>query len=1545
MAAEGTAITTKIRRLLQSPSLSLKKSKPIPLTERVTLEKVLGLTVSSSSALACEPKSALVAYPAGCVVVLLNPKKRKQTHILNASRKTITAVAFSPCGKYLVTGESGHMPAVRVWDVAERNQVYEFQGHKYGVSCVVFSPNMKYIVSVGHHHDMIVNVWDWKRRVLAATNKVSSKVLAVSFSADSGTFVTVGNRHVKFWYIDASKTSKAASACCLSVSEELIFCGCADGTVRIYNPENLRLIVTIPKPHHLGLDVVEGIDPSHLPQKRSEERFPDTVALTFDPTNRWLSCVYSDHSLYVWDVRDVRKVGKVYSALYHSSCVWGVETYPAVEGPGKGCLPAGTFVTCSSDNTVRLWNPRLESNPSNTNIHRNIYSADLLKVIYMDGNLQFLQDVDPNPTGGTDKTDSETKSGIRTLRISPDGQHLAAGDRVGNVRIYDLALFVELVKIEAHDTEVMCLEYSKPETEMRLLATASRDRLIHVLNMEKGYSLEQTLDEHSSAVTAVRIAGVGDQAQLVSCGMDKSIYFRNVEKEGGGLQFARKHHVVSKSTLYDMDVDVSQKYAVIGCQDRNIRIFNLGSGKQRKCFKGSQGEDGSLIKVQIDPSGLFVATSCSDKNLCINDLYTGECMATMFGHSEIVTGMKFSNDCKSFISVSADSCVFIWRLNTELIATMRHRLAEMQRLPGAILESPQVRRITQNPAARHILSSDSDSKEDVEQGEPDEEMNGDSHLSPNCKALADSDLDDPFSVDHLPQWAKKQVLDDSSLHSQEGSPVIGSGGGSSAGQRRRWTQLPDASSLLVKSMLDLRQFEAERDHFSSESDLSSRASPVPNGVVLGELNDQDPFITSNVDSLLDEMEASHSLSRPNSLPLPLNSRQLLPTHLALSTSSPTPERAVNLEQSPIPANSEAREKPASVEPGVVGAPARLGFDVQSPDSACYARSGASPALTPKHLPIGTATDENSTEEEEEPTRSSHSDISPQTPDKERFLKQIFCESPEPQSHEPSCRTTGVLRGRSKPDHEGSNVSRCSISTKFRSSSKPSPSRAPPGSPGVPAGNKEEASPSHHMQSTKEKQLQKKASEVGTKAKLTEKKSIGPEKVSGKLTEGRPQPEGRAARGTVSTAEKRLSGIPRGPIRVGDRAAAMKKSTSMCDLAHSNDKLSLHASSHKRQARLVARRECHPVDSRHSSSPVPVPNRPEARSATKMRMESRKTMTAIATRHKGQPNGMSRSISIGDGLHLRPSVCTGEEDDNTSDELRPARKRSVSAVRMRPRVSGCELSPAPRVRPVSLIGMPSQPTVCTSYRTSLVLELSKSMTLQPVLVSSVTKVEESCVKKSRSQPCIENKLNKDAHANMADRGSGSAGKAKAVVEILQPQDSSSPDIARQGHAAKNDNTSAYHLRKKLILGKMTQAMKDMVVTEEHCRETMLELQQVLQKAILLYHKVTSSDEMGHEAVMGDILRESLQDAVEQLHSIDLPASRKYPAAPPPTPTFPPGMDGPNEKAVQPSGNAPSHEGEGQCSEIASPSEEKTNALLEHYSEMLMKLMEKKILENK
>lgn len=49
--------------------------------------------------------SYFLSLPLRCTVVLFNSKKLSQTYLLNTSRKAITAVAYSQCGRYLATGE------------------------------------------------------------------------------------------------------------------------------------------------------------------------------------------------------------------------------------------------------------------------------------------------------------------------------------------------------------------------------------------------------------------------------------------------------------------------------------------------------------------------------------------------------------------------------------------------------------------------------------------------------------------------------------------------------------------------------------------------------------------------------------------------------------------------------------------------------------------------------------------------------------------------------------------------------------------------------------------------------------------------------------------------------------------------------------------------------------------------------------------------------------------------------------------------------------------------------------------------------------------------------------------------------------------------------------------------------------------------------------------------------------------------------------------------------------------------------------------------
>ncbi|XP_056297142.1 WD repeat-containing protein 62-like [Pseudoliparis swirei] len=627
-ADSGSVNTGKRRQPAGRKSRQSRGKKP---SSRVSLEKVLGISTASSSGLTSDPKSGLIAYPAGCVIVLLHPQRSKQRHITNVCRKPFSALAFSPDGKHLVTGESGHMPCVRVWEV-DGGQVAEVQSHKYGVSCVAFSTNSSYIVSVGYQHDMTVSVWDWKKGAVIASNKVSSRVFAVSFSQDNSYFVTAGNRHVKFWYLNASKERRVnstvpligrsgllgdhknsvfsgvvcgrglmasstycitssgllclfnssrhleawvnlkSSASCLAVSEDVVFCGCADGVIRVFSPSGLQYVSTLPRPHRLGVDLTQISVP--LPAGPAA-RYPDTWAVTFDPAARQLTSVYNDHSVYVWDVKDVRNAWKLYSALYHSSCVWSVEVYPEQTDRSPAHLPPSCFLTCSSDNTVRVWTTDPPTGPGN------LYSNDLQRILYVGENTQHLQAEAERggDRGGEAAVGADGKSGVRVLSISPDGRHLAAGDRCGNLRIFGLEFLDELVKIEAHDSEVLCLEFSPTSTGVNLLASASRDRLIHIFNLDQDYSLEQTLSDHSAAITAVKFTAAPETCR------------QNAQS------IRRETFITGPSSLLPPEDDLGTPPRPDSVQDAQLLQTN---GKLPMWFRKLQGQGGASSAGQSD---------------------------------------------------------------------------------------------------------------------------------------------------------------------------------------------------------------------------------------------------------------------------------------------------------------------------------------------------------------------------------------------------------------------------------------------------------------------------------------------------------------------------------------------------------------------------------------------------------------------------------------------------------------------------------------------------------------------------------------------------------------------------------------------------------------------------------------------------------------------------------------------------------------------------------------------------------------------------------
>lgn len=129
---------------------------------------------------------------------------------------------------------------------------------------------------------------------------------------------------------------------------------CGDGIIRLFEPTTLAFKLSLPRPPPLGcanegLSAVQALDGCR----------PATLCVSMTLDSQKVLGVYGDRSLFMWDIRRPSRITKYRSFMFHSGAVWDVKVVPddaAASNSGTGALPADTFVTCSSDSTVRFWN-------------------------------------------------------------------------------------------------------------------------------------------------------------------------------------------------------------------------------------------------------------------------------------------------------------------------------------------------------------------------------------------------------------------------------------------------------------------------------------------------------------------------------------------------------------------------------------------------------------------------------------------------------------------------------------------------------------------------------------------------------------------------------------------------------------------------------------------------------------------------------------------------------------------------------------------------------------------------------------------------------------------------------------------------------------------------------------------------------------------------------------------------------------------------------------------------------------------------------------
>ena len=283
-----------------------------------------------------------------------------------------------------------------------------------------------------------------------------------------------------------------------------------------------------------------------------------------------------------------------------------------------------TDLTGSNFSELTVWQADLR----NVKLHNvNFQNADLAKSIF-----------------------TETFGGIASVAFSPDGKLLATGDTNGEIRLYQVSDWKQLLICKGHTNWVPSLVFNPDGS---ILASSSSDHTVKLWDTNTGQCL-QTLQGHEHEVWTVAFSP--DGKTLTSGSNDHTIKLWTVST-GECLKTFQGHTSWIVCTVFSLDGQT----LVSGSDDDTIRLWDVSTGE---CLKILRGHLDGIRSICISPDGQTIASSSDDQTVKLWHFGTGKCIKTLQGHNAAVWSVVISPQGNLIASGSLDQTVKLWDFNT-----------------------------------------------------------------------------------------------------------------------------------------------------------------------------------------------------------------------------------------------------------------------------------------------------------------------------------------------------------------------------------------------------------------------------------------------------------------------------------------------------------------------------------------------------------------------------------------------------------------------------------------------------------------------------------------------------------------------------------------------------------------------------------------------------------------------------------------------------------------------------------------------------------------